>query len=124
MTVFANAPALFDLLLLLPILAVSYYPRRESGTPLPSSAGTPREADAPIKVVAPLPALTTYRAHMMLMTILAILAVDFPVFPRSLAKCESFGVSLVCSYPHCLQGGLTVLCRWTSASALSCSRKE
>lgn len=32
---------------------------------------------------------------MMLMTILAILAVDFPVFPRKLAKCETFGVSLV-----------------------------
>lgn len=43
----------------------------------------------------PLPALSTYRAHMMLMTVLAILAVDFPVFPRALAKCETFGVSLV-----------------------------
>jgi phosphatidylinositol glycan class W len=40
--------------------------------------------------------LTVYRAHMMLMTVLAILAVDFPVFPRMLAKCETFGVSLVC----------------------------
>jgi phosphatidylinositol glycan class W len=29
------------------------------------------------------------------MTVLAILAVDFPVFPRSLVKCEIFGVSLV-----------------------------
>jgi hypothetical protein len=32
---------------------------------------------------------------MMLMTVLAILAVDFPVFPRALAKCETYGVSLV-----------------------------
>ena len=45
-----------------------------------------------------LPALTVYRAHMLLMTFLAILAVDFPVFPRSLAKCETFGVSLVRYY--------------------------
>jgi hypothetical protein len=29
------------------------------------------------------------------MTVLSILAVDFPVFPRSLAKCETYGVSLV-----------------------------
>jgi len=45
--------------------------------------------------VPQLPAVTTWRAHMMLMTVLGILAVDFPVFPRSLAKCETFGVSLV-----------------------------
>ncbi len=43
-----------------------------------------------------LPFVTTWRAHMMLMTSLCILAVDFPVFPRELAKCETFGVSLVC----------------------------
>jgi phosphatidylinositol glycan class W len=43
-----------------------------------------------------LPAVTNWRAHMMLMTSLCILAVDFPVFPRDLAKCETFGVSLVC----------------------------
>lgn len=45
--------------------------------------------------VLQLPAVTTWRAHMMLMTVLGILAVDFPIFPRSLAKCEVFGVSLV-----------------------------
>ena len=30
----------------------------------------------------------------MLMTVFSILAVDFPVFPRNLVKCEIFGVSL------------------------------
>ena len=45
--------------------------------------------------VSLLPSVTTWRAHMMLMTSLCILAVDFPVFPRELAKCETFGVSLV-----------------------------
>ncbi|KAL5478431.1 GWT1_3 [Sanghuangporus weigelae] len=46
-------------------------------------------------IISQLPSLTVYRAHMLLMTFLAILAVDFPVFPRSLAKCETFGVSLM-----------------------------
>ncbi|TXT11139.1 hypothetical protein VHUM_01890 [Vanrija humicola] len=42
-----------------------------------------------------LPFLSVYRAHMMLMTVHAILAVDFSVFPRVLGKCENFGTSLM-----------------------------
>lgn len=45
-----------------------------------------------------LPFLTVYRAHMMLMTVICILAVDFEVFPRWQGKCEDFGTSLV-SFP-------------------------
>jgi phosphatidylinositol glycan class W len=45
--------------------------------------------------VLQLSAVTTWRAHMMLLTVLCILAVDFPIFPRTLAKCETFGVSVV-----------------------------
>lgn len=44
---------------------------------------------------ARLPFLSVYRAHMMIMTIHCILAVDFKVFPRTQGKCENFGTSLV-----------------------------
>ena len=51
-----------------------------------------------------LPFLSVYRAHMMIMTVHCILAVDFPIFPRVQGKCEDFGTSLV--------GGWKVLLRW------------
>jgi len=108
MTLFAANPILLCLLLLFPTGLLLLIPRRESYNPLPiqSPMTTPTSGQQPFSSspmpqptpqpqIAPLPALTIYRAHMLLMTILAILAVDFPVFPRELAKCETFGVSLM-----------------------------
>eukprot|EP00126_Sphaerothecum_destruens_P015038 Sdes_comp8939_c0_seq1m359 len=41
------------------------------------------------------PFLDSYRSMMMLFVVVAILAVDFHIFPRRLAKTETFGVSLM-----------------------------
>ena len=108
MTLFANSPGLLILILLFPTSLLLLVPPRESGTSLPSNADRSSGSSSPTSarlttsptrpadaLIVPLPALTTYRAHMLLLTILSILAVDFPVFPRSLAKCETYGVSLV-----------------------------
>ncbi|KAJ7226808.1 GWT1-domain-containing protein [Mycena pura] len=102
MTLFADNPVLLAVILLVPtILVCLRAPRLGATIPLAgASQGSAKSPPAEPKYefnsnLAPLPALTTYRAHMMLMTVLGILAVDFPVFPRSLAKCESYGVSLM-----------------------------
>lgn len=104
MTVAAEHPLYLVAILATPLSVLVWMPRSEEGTPLPSRAppspvaSRQRESIGKTKI-APLAALTTYRAHMMLMTVICILAVDFPVFPRMLAKCETFGVSVV--RPHC-----------------------
>ncbi|KAF8523780.1 GWT1-domain-containing protein [Hysterangium stoloniferum] len=110
MTVFAHKPLVLDALLLLSTFLLLLIPRPQSYQSLPSSRVNSRPSSPNTQTagpngrnilkhyaihVAPLPALTTYRSHMLLMTILAIIAVDFPVFPRDLVKCETFGVSLM-----------------------------
>ncbi|GMK54758.1 hypothetical protein CspeluHIS016_0113440 [Cutaneotrichosporon spelunceum] len=59
-------------------------------TQLPDSG--PRR---PLRPRTYLPFLSVYRSHMMVMTVLAILAVDFPVFPRILGKTEDWGTGLM-----------------------------
>ncbi|KIJ92074.1 hypothetical protein K443DRAFT_685479 [Laccaria amethystina LaAM-08-1] len=75
MTLFTTRPIILSLFILIPTALLLFVPRREGGPSLP-----------------------------MLMTILTILAVDFPVFSRSLTKCETYGVSLV--YPSYLTSSL------------------
>ncbi|KAJ3484919.1 hypothetical protein NLI96_g5316 [Meripilus lineatus] len=108
-TLFANSPGLLSLIILFPTGVLLLVPRRESGVVLPyvgspsRGSGNSSEGekdDEPNEKrrrgrIPLLPALTTYRSHMLMLTFISILAVDFPVFPRSLAKCETFGVSMM-----------------------------
>ncbi|THH03925.1 hypothetical protein EW145_g5899 [Phellinidium pouzarii] len=114
MTLFADMPLVLCLLLLLPILLLYILPYKRDDPPPLSPIGIPRalspsrpvdvsSGSNPLPAISPgsrmtipsLPSLTIYRSHMLLMTFIAILAVDFPIFPRSLSKCETFGVSLM-----------------------------
>ena len=118
-TLFAESPVYLLLLQIVPTVLLLLIPPREAGTPLPSSRGASghqnshispsalrnavpgesQQEQGPSATAPLLPSLTTYRAHMLLLTFICILAVDFPVFPRSLAKCETFGASIVCRNP-------------------------
>ncbi|KAI9567728.1 GWT1-domain-containing protein [Boletus coccyginus] len=105
LTLYADAPGALSALLLAPTCVLLLLPPIETGTPLLSKtnetqpSSTARDSGiidgSAQPALRPLPALTAYRANMMLVTVFSILAVDFPVFPRSLAKCETYGVSLM-----------------------------
>ncbi|KAH8174477.1 GWT1 domain-containing protein [Sarocladium implicatum] len=94
-TLYADQPILLSLLLLSPAALVYVLPpsassrRRTARKPRPSNA-----AQRP-DTLAVKPFLTTYRANMMLVTCVAILAVDFRLFPRRFAKVETWGTSLM-----------------------------
>lgn len=94
----AALPSLAALALLAYFLAGHFVARRA----LKAAPSTPNVVDA---VPSPLgnvtrfgasrPYLTCYRASMTLATAVAILAVDFPAFPRRFGKTETFGVGLM-----------------------------
>ncbi|CAI6266724.1 unnamed protein product [Periconia digitata] len=94
-TVYSSSPWLLNLLLLLPaaLLYLSSEPAHAKATPQkpPKKVGQDQELDPlPVK-----PFITHYRGAMMVITCVAILAVDFRVFPRRFAKAENWGTSLM-----------------------------
>lgn len=96
-TLYSNQPVLLILLLAAPIVLVymvpgNSAPRRKAK--IPPVAATKKPDGAP-NTLSIKPFLTTYRACMMIATMVAILAVDFRLFPRRFAKVETWGTSLM-----------------------------
>ncbi|KAF2128011.1 GPI-anchored wall transfer protein 1 [Dothidotthia symphoricarpi CBS 119687] len=95
-TIYSSSPWVLNLFLLLPaaVLCVLEPPastKRDASRPPKKDKPSETKPDMlPVK-----PFITHYRGAMMIITCVAILAVDFPVFPRRFAKVENWGTSLM-----------------------------
>ncbi|KAF2470974.1 GPI-anchored wall transfer protein 1 [Lindgomyces ingoldianus] len=96
-TLYSSSPWLLNMLLLLPAAIVFVTCRTAPFPPShlrpPAKNGVAKQSPQdrlPFK-----PFVTHYRASMLIVTCVAILAVDFRVFPRRFAKVENWGTSLM-----------------------------
>ncbi|KAK7397594.1 Glucosaminyl phosphatidylinositol (GlcN-PI) nositol acylation protein [Neonectria punicea] len=97
-TLYADYPVLLSLLLLAPAVFFYIIPPTSIGRrkklKVPPSARS-QSGSGQLDALSTKPFLTTYRGAMMIVTCIAILAVDFRLFPRRFAKVETWGTSLM-----------------------------
>ncbi|KAJ5676754.1 uncharacterized protein N7477_002387 [Penicillium maclennaniae] len=97
-TAYSSAPGLLNIFLISPAVLLFLTQNRLRS---PQKAKPPRKSNAKridtreAESLPVHPFLTTYRAAMMVITCVAILAVDFRVFPRRFGKVENWGTSLM-----------------------------
>ncbi|KUI70472.1 GPI-anchored wall transfer protein 1 [Cytospora mali] len=99
-TLYSDSPILLIVLLLAPALLVYALPpnlgtRRKKPKPPPTAQSKSKGPAADLNVLPTKPFLTVFRGSMLVITCLAILAVDFRIFPRRFAKVETWGTSLM-----------------------------
>ncbi|KAL8761019.1 MAG: hypothetical protein Q9184_002832 [Pyrenodesmia sp. 2 TL-2023] len=101
-TIYSSSPGVLNLLLILPAAVLYLFPstfrarQKRQAHPLPAN-GQPNASKERNEMgsLPEKPFVTHYRGSMMVVTCLAILAVDFRVFPRRFAKVETWGTSLM-----------------------------
>ncbi|KAF1954608.1 GPI-anchored wall transfer protein 1 [Byssothecium circinans] len=95
-TVYSSSPWLLNLLLLVPaaLLYLSNSPAHTKATQRPPKKDEV-EKETRLDHLPVKPFITHYRGAMMVITCIAILAVDFRIFPRRFAKAENWGTSLM-----------------------------
>ena len=102
-TLYSSSPTLLAALILSPVLPLylsrSSSPRQKQAlkpsSPPKPSGGLSSASQDDLDPFPVRPFITTYRGAMMVVTCIAILAVDFRVFPRRFAKVETWGTSLM-----------------------------
>lgn len=100
LTLWSSTTSLLGCLIVAPALAIYALPQGSSKKKpkLPPSSKVNNGADKAGGALGDLslkPFLTQYRGSMLVLTCLAILAVDFRIFPRRFAKVETWGTSLM-----------------------------
>lgn len=93
LTVYPNRAWLLMALVALPALAFRTQPQNTPTDRRARGKATGHELHAPY--LGHKPYLTVYRAALLINTAIAILAVDFPIFPRRFAKVETWGTSVM-----------------------------
>lgn len=88
-TLYSGSTKTLTALILVPVIALSLASKPKPLKTQPINLVSHRDY-LPFK-----PYLTVYRSQMMVITCLAILAVDFPIFPRRFAKVETWGTSMM-----------------------------
>ena len=97
-TTYSSHPILLNVLLIAPALYLYFQPPAQPAKEKHSLKAQRKKDDAGRSDASSSglhPFLTAYRGGMMAITCIAILAVDFKVFPRRFAKTETWGTSLV-----------------------------
>lgn len=97
MTIYSSNIGLLISLMIIPCIGVcifghAYYSMKTKVKT--STREKPKQKSSTFALVKK-PYITAYRSHMLILTCLAILAVDFPIFPRRFAKVETWGTSLM-----------------------------